>query len=90
MERAPTPSAGRKILVTLKAAHYRQPPSFGDMVLTDRGLTIEIAQFQLGDLTFKYPALYVLLDDCHDIVVDLWSILGQEFGHYENTREPLH
>ena len=48
----PTLSAGRKILVAVKAAHYRQPQSFGDMVLTDRGLTTEIAQFQLGDLTF--------------------------------------
>jgi hypothetical protein len=28
----------------VKAAHYRQPQSFGDMVLTDRGLTTEIAQ----------------------------------------------
>jgi hypothetical protein len=43
----------------VKAAHYRQPQSLGDMVLTDRGLTTgvnftpEIAQFQLGDLTFK-------------------------------------
>jgi hypothetical protein len=35
------------------AAHYRRPQSFGDMVLTDRGLTTEIAQFQLGDLTLK-------------------------------------
>ena len=55
----PTLSAGRKILVAVKAAHYRQPQSFGDMVLTDRGLTTgvvstpEIAQFALGDLTFK-------------------------------------
>ena len=49
----PTLSAGRKILVAAKAAHYRQPQSFGDMVLTDRGLTTEIAQFQLGDLTFQ-------------------------------------
>jgi hypothetical protein len=49
----PTLSAGRKILVAAKAAHYRQPQSFGDMVLTDRGLTTEIAQFQLGDLTFN-------------------------------------
>ena len=40
----PTLSAGRKILVAVKAAHYRQPQSFGDMVLTDRGLTTEIAQ----------------------------------------------
>jgi len=41
----------------VKAAHYRQPQSFGDMVLTDRGLTTEVAQFALGDLTFKvhYP-----------------------------------
>jgi len=36
----------------VKAAHYRQPQSFGDMVLTDRGLTTEIAQFTLGDLAF--------------------------------------
>jgi hypothetical protein len=44
-EWAPTLSAGRKILVAVKAAHYRQPQSFGDMVLTDRGLTTpEIAQ----------------------------------------------
>ena len=49
----PTLSAGRKILAAVKAAHYRQPQSFGDMVLTDRGLTTEIAQFQLGDLAFK-------------------------------------
>ena len=63
MEWAPTLSAGRKILVAAKAAYYRQPQSFGDMVLTDRGLTTgvistpEIAQFQLGDLTLKvhYP-----------------------------------
>ena len=48
----PTLSAGRKILVAVKAALYRQPQSFGDMVLTDRGLTPEIAQFLLGDLTF--------------------------------------
>ena len=48
----PTLSAGRKILVAAKAAHYRRPQSLGDMVLTDRGLTTEIAQFQLGDLTF--------------------------------------
>jgi hypothetical protein len=53
VEKPPTLSAGRKILVAVKAAHYRQPQSFGDMVLTDRGLTTEIAQFQLGDLTFK-------------------------------------
>ena len=46
-----------------QAAHYRRPQSFGDMVLTDRGFATgvntmpEIAQFQLGDLTFKvhYP-----------------------------------
>ena len=29
-ERAPTLSAGRKILVEVKAAHYRQSQSFGD------------------------------------------------------------
>jgi hypothetical protein len=52
VEWGPTLSAGRKILVAAKAAHYRQPQSFGDVVLTDRGLTTEIAQFQLGDLTF--------------------------------------
>jgi hypothetical protein len=63
VERAPTLSAGRKILVAAKAAHYRQPQSFGDMVLTDRGLTTgvistpEIAQFALGDLTFKVHTL---------------------------------
>jgi len=41
----------------VKVARYRQPQSFGDMVLTDRGLTTEIAQFALGDLAFKvhYP-----------------------------------
>jgi hypothetical protein len=44
VEWGPTLSAGRKILVAAKAAHYRQPQSFGDMVLTDRGLTTEIAQ----------------------------------------------
>jgi hypothetical protein len=36
-ERAPTLSAGRKILVAAKAPHYRRTQSFGDMVLTDRG-----------------------------------------------------
>jgi len=36
----------------VKAAHYRQSQSFGDMVLTDRGLTTEVAQFALGDLDF--------------------------------------
>jgi hypothetical protein len=52
VERAPTLSADRKILVAAKAAHYPQPQSFGDMALTDRGLTTDIAQFQLGDLTY--------------------------------------
>ena len=47
----PTLSAGRKILVAAKAVHYRQPQSFGDMVLTDRGFTTEVAQFALGDLS---------------------------------------
>jgi hypothetical protein len=62
VELNPTLSAGRKILVAVKAAHYRQPQSFGDMVLTDRGLTTEIAQFQLGDLTFKvHTPHYILL-----------------------------
>jgi len=57
VEWGPTLSVGGKILVAVKAAHHRQPQSFGDMVLTDRGLTPEIAQFLLGDLTFKvhYP-----------------------------------
>ena len=55
----PTLSADCKMLVAVKAAHYRQPQSFGDLVLTDRGLTTgvistpEIAQFQLGDPTFN-------------------------------------
>ena len=63
----PTLSAGRKILVVVKAAHYRQPQSFGDMVLTDRGLKTEIAQFQLGDLTFKVHSLFYILDEIrHD------------------------
>ena len=53
MGRRPTLSAGRKILVAAKAAHYRRPQSFGDMVLTDRGFATEIAQFTLGDLDFK-------------------------------------
>ena len=52
----PSPQVGSSSLGA-KAAHYRQPQSFGDMVLTDRGLTTGIAQFALGDLTFKvhYP-----------------------------------
>jgi hypothetical protein len=52
VEWRPTLSAGRKILIAAKAAHYRRPQSFGDMVLTDRGLTTEIAQFALGDLNY--------------------------------------
>ena len=44
VEWGPTLSAGRKILVAVKAAHYRQPQSFGDMVLTDRGFATEFAQ----------------------------------------------
>jgi len=40
-----TLSAGRKILVPVKAAHFRQPQSFGDLVLIDQGLTTEITQF---------------------------------------------
>jgi hypothetical protein len=52
VEWRPTLSAGRKMLIAVKASHHRQPESFGDMVLTDRGLTTEIAQFALGDLTF--------------------------------------
>jgi hypothetical protein len=38
VEKQPTLSAGRKILVAAKAAHYRQPQSFGDMVLPTEGL----------------------------------------------------
>jgi hypothetical protein len=45
-----------------KAAHYRQPQSFGDMVLTDRGLTTEIAQFQLGDLVFIHIFVGMLFE----------------------------
>ena len=61
VEWGPTLSAGRKILVAVKAAHYRQSQSFGDMVLTDRGLTTEIAQLPLGEPTFKLqvPLYYV-------------------------------
>jgi hypothetical protein len=76
----PTLSAGRKILVAVKAAHYRQPQSFGDMVLTDRGLTTgvnftpEIAQCQLGDLIFKVQ--YSQFNYSSDIVKTLWDILG--------------
>ncbi len=74
--RRPTLSAGGKILVAVKAAHNRRPQSFGDMVLTDRGLTTEIAQCPLGDLTFKvqYPhyiyssaLVKVLWDTCSSI-----------------------
>jgi hypothetical protein len=36
-ERAPTLSAGCKILIAAKAPHSHRPQSFGDMVLTDRG-----------------------------------------------------
>jgi hypothetical protein len=78
----PTLSAGRKILVAVKAAHYRQPQSFGDMVLTDRGLTTgvnftpEIAQCQLGDLIFKVQ--YSQFNYSSDIVKTLWDILGSE------------
>ena len=68
----PTLSAGRKILVAVKAAHYRQPQSFGDMVLTDRGLTTEIAQCQLGDLTFKVHTLHCTYSST--IVKTLWDI----------------
>ena len=48
----------RKILVAMKAAHHRQPRSFGDMVLIDRGFATEIAQCPLGDLTFKVRYLH--------------------------------
>ena len=68
----PTLSAGRKILVAAKAAHYRQPQSFGDMVLTDRGLTTEIAQFALGDLTFKVHYLHYIYSSA--LVKVLWDI----------------
>ena len=68
----PTLSAGRKILVAVKAAHYRQPQSFGDMVLTDRGLTTEIAQFQLGDLTFKVHTPHYIYSSA--LVKVLWDI----------------
>jgi ketopantoate reductase len=78
----PTLSAGRKILEAAKAAHYRQPQSFGDMVLTDRGLTTEIAQFALGDLSFKvhyphyiysYALVKVLWDICSTISTQVLS-----------------
>jgi hypothetical protein len=81
VEWGPTLSAGRKILVAAKAAHYRQPQSFGDMVLTDRGLTTEIAQFQLGDLTFKVPYPHYIYSSA--LVKVLWLMLGQEFGHWQ-------
>jgi hypothetical protein len=68
----PTLSAGRKILVAAKAAQYRQPQSFGDMVLTDRGLTTEIAQFQLGDLTFKVHTPHYIYSSA--LVKVLWDI----------------
>ena len=74
----PTLSAGRKILLAVKAAHYRQPQSFGDMVLTDRGLTTgvnitpEIAQFALGDLTFKVHYPHYIYSSA--LVKVLWDI----------------
>ena len=68
----PTLSAGRKILVAVKAAHYRRPQSLGDMVLTDRGLTPEIAQFQLGDLTFNVHTPHYIYSSA--LVKVLWDI----------------
>ena len=77
----PTLSAGRKILVAVKAAHHRQPQSFGDMVLTDRGLTTEIAQFQLGDLTFKVHTPHYIYSSA--LVKVFWLMFGREFGHWQ-------
>jgi hypothetical protein len=68
----PTLSARRKILVAVKAAHYRQPQSFGDMVLTDRGLTTVIAQFQLGDHIFKVHYPHYIYSSA--LVKTLWDI----------------
>jgi hypothetical protein len=61
----------------VKAAHYRQPQSFGDMVLTDRGLTTEIAQFALGDLTFKvhYPH-YIYSSALVKVLWDICSMIS--------------
>jgi len=76
VERQPTLSAGRKILVAVKAAHYRQPQSFGDMVLTDRGLTTEIAQSPLGDLAFKVQYSHFTCSSA--LVKMLWLTFGQK------------
>lgn len=72
VEWEPTLSAGRKILVAAKAAHYRQPQSFGDMVLTDRWLSTEIAQCPLGDLTFKVHTPHYIYSFA--LVKILWDI----------------
>jgi hypothetical protein len=68
VEWGPTLSAGRKILIAAKTAHYRRPRLLGGMVLIDRGFPIEIAQFQLGNLAFnmhtlhgEYPSILVLV-----------------------------
>jgi hypothetical protein len=81
----PTLSAGRKILVAAKAAQYRQPQSFGDMVLTDRGLTTEIAQFQLGDLTFKVHTPHYIYSSA--LVKVLWDICTHSY--YKQDQCPI-
>jgi hypothetical protein len=52
----PLLQVGRSSLA-VKAEHYRRPQSLGDSGSQDGGLATEIAQFPLGDLTFKvhYP-----------------------------------
>ena len=81
MGRKPILSAGRKILKAAKAAHHRQPQSLGDMVLTDRGLITEIAQFVLGDLTCKVHIFYSTYSST--IVNVLWDtgVIVQRIYH---------